>query len=102
MAAEKQWMEDECPARPLSTAFRKHNIPLKEELEALDGKIFAMLTESEKLVLDFFRKQGRKFGVSIRIETEADPELLAQAKCESQADDILKGANSRIHVVLKF
>lgn len=67
----------------------------------MDGKIFAMLTERENLVLDFFRKQGRKFGVSIRIDNEADPELLAKAKNEAQADEIMKTANSRVYVTVQ-
>ena len=91
-------MNDENQGRHLDTAFRKHNLPTTEEVKALNGKIFAMLTDRENQVLDFFRKQGRKFGVSIRIGNEADPEVLAQAKNEQQADEIMKTANSRIHV----
>jgi hypothetical protein len=77
------------------------DIPATDEVKALDGKVFAMLTERESLVLDFYRKQGRKFGVSIRIESKANPDLLRQAKSEQQADDIMKRANSRIHVAVQ-
>lgn len=101
MTTEKKVMDDENQGRNLNASFRKHNLPTKEEVKALDGKIFAMLTERESLVLDFFRKQGRKFGVSIRIENEADPEALAQAKSEQQAADIMKSANSRIYVAIQ-
>lgn len=101
MAGEKKVKGDEDHGRQLGNAFHKHNLPTTEEVKALDGKAFAMLTEREGLVLDFFRKQGRKFGVSIRIESEADPDLLRQAKSEQQADEIMKRSNSRIHIAVQ-
>lgn len=101
MTDEEKVMDDENQGRKFSTGFRKHNLPTTEEVKALDGKVFAMLTDRESLVLDFYRKQGRKFGVSIEIESEADPDLLRQAKSEQQADEIMKRANSRIYVAVQ-
>lgn len=74
--------------------------PSIEEVKALDGRIFAMLNPDEEAVLNFYRDQGRKFGVSVSIINEANPEELARASSKQQADQILKSANSRIHVVV--
>lgn len=71
-----------------------------DEVKALDGKIFAMLTERENEVLNFYRNQGRKFGVSLLIINEADPEELARAHSQQEADHIMKSANSRISVTV--
>ena len=60
-----------------------------------------MLTEREHQVLDFFRIYGRKFGVTIHVVNAADPDALAQAKHEAQADAIMKTANSRVHVTVQ-
>ena len=69
-----------------------------EEVKALDGKIFAMLTERENEVLNHYLDQGRKFGVAVSIISEADPEELARASSKEQADQIMKSANSRIAI----
>jgi hypothetical protein len=74
--------------------------PTIEAIKALDGRIFAMLDTAEMEVLDFYRAQGRKFGVAVSIENKADPATLAAAKSQKQADAILKSANSRISVVV--
>lgn len=74
--------------------------PTIEEVKALDGKIFAMLTPLENEVPDFYRKQGRKFGVSIKIANEADPEELSRARSQDHADQILMKANNRISVTV--
>lgn len=73
-------------------------VPTIDEVKALDGKIFAMLSERELIVLDFYRKQGRKFGVSLMIKNEADPDELQNARSKEQADEIMKSANSRVSV----
>jgi hypothetical protein len=101
MSGKKKVMVDEMLDCQQNTPFRKHNLPTIDEVKALAGKVFTMLTERENLVLDFYRQQGRKFGVSIRIESEADPDLLRQAKCEQQADEIMKRSNSRIYVAVQ-
>ncbi len=72
--------------------------PSIEAIKALDGKIFAMLTPEETATLDFYRAQGRKYGVSITIINKADQATLAAAKSRHEADHILKSANSTIHV----
>lgn len=76
------------------------NIPSIDAIKALDGRIFATLSEDEEVVLRFYRDQGRKFDVAITIQNEADPEKLARASSGEQADQILKSANSlvRVHV----
>lgn len=59
-----------------------------------------MLNHDEEAVLNFYRDQGRKFGVSVSIIHEANPKELARASSRQQADQILKSTNSRIHVVV--
>lgn len=76
------------------------NQPSIESVKALDGRIFATLTPAENAVLDFYRSRGRKFGVTIRIDNDADPEELARARSQEQADQILKRANNRVHVTV--
>jgi len=74
--------------------------PTIEEVKALDGRIFSMLSGPEREVLDFYRSQGRKFGVTVSIINAADPNVLARAKSQEQADQILKSANSHISVIV--
>ena len=76
------------------------NTPTIEQVQALDGKIFAMLTVSEQAVLNFYRDRGRKFGVAVSIINEANPSELAGASSREQADQILKRSNSRVSVVV--
>ncbi len=73
--------------------------PNIEAIKALDGKIFALLTADEQATLDFYRIQGRKYGVSVTIINRADPERLAGAKSRQDADHILKSANSTVQVI---
>lgn len=79
----------------------EHNTQTLEAVKSLDGKIFAMLSREEIDTLNFFRDQGRKYGVSISIINEADSEELAQARSRQQADQILKQADSRIRVLVE-
>ena len=74
------------------------NTPTIDQVKALDGKIFAMLTTEEEAVLNFYRAQGRKHGITVSIINEADPDELARAPSQKQADQIMKGANSRVSV----
>jgi hypothetical protein len=74
--------------------------PSIDAVRALDGRIFAMLTPNEEEVLNFYRAQGRKFSVTVRIINEADPERLAAAVSRQEADVILKSANSRVMVTV--
>lgn len=73
-------------------------IPALCEVKSLDGRVFAMLTTYESNVLDLYRQQGRKFGVSVAIINEADPAEIAMARSEAQADEIMKRSNSRVSV----
>lgn len=75
--------------------------PNVEAVRALDGKIFAMLTLEEEEMLNFFRDQGRRYGVSVSIISESDTRDLAAAKSRQEADAILKRSNSRISVTIK-
>jgi hypothetical protein len=72
--------------------------PNIEELKCLHDKNYAMLTEPEKGILDFYILQGRKYNVSVSITSDVDPEELARAKNRAHADQILKRANSFIRV----
>lgn len=72
--------------------------PKIEDVQALDGKIFAMLDGHEQHVLQFYTEQGRKFGVAVSIINEADPTELAAARSPQEADEIMKRANSRVCV----
>ncbi|MNF20748.1 hypothetical protein D3C81_327690 [compost metagenome] len=74
------------------------NQPKIEEIQALDGKVFAMLDEHEQHVLRFYTEQGRKFGVAVSIINEADSRKLAAARSPQGADEIMKSANSRVYV----
>jgi len=69
-------------------------------VQALDGRIFATLSDEELAILDFYRDKGRKFRVSISIDTDANPSELARAVSREQADLILKRANNRVHVLI--
>ncbi len=69
-------------------------------VRALDGRIFATLSDDEMAVLNFYRDTGRKFGVAVSIINEADPDELARASSREQADQILKRANSRASVTV--
>lgn len=74
--------------------------PSIEAIKALDGKIFAMLTADQREVLDYYRDRGRKYGVTVEILNEGDPDELARANSRLQADQILAKTNSRVRVVV--
>jgi hypothetical protein len=75
-----------------------NTIPTIDQIKALDGRIFAMLTAEEAAVLDFYRKQGRKYDVAISFINKANPDELALVKSEAEADAIMKRANSLVSV----
>lgn len=75
--------------------------PSVEEAQALDGKNFAMLGDREREVLSFFAAQRRKFGVAVRIVSDADPEELTLARSREQAEVVMQNANSRVFVTVK-
>jgi len=51
-----------------------------EETKLLDGKDISMLSQHEKEVFDYFRAQGRKFGVRIRLSGSAPKNILKLAE----------------------
>ena len=57
-----------------------------------DARLYQSLRE-EAAMLDFYRKRGRKYDVAISVINKADPDELAQAKSEAEADAIMKQAN---------
>ncbi|WP_236749971.1 hypothetical protein [Acidovorax carolinensis] len=75
--------------------------PSIEAIKALDGRIFAMLNTSELETLEFYRAQGRKYGVAVSIINQADPKAVAAAKSRQEADHIMKSANSLISVAVQ-
>lgn len=75
-----------------------NGIPSIESVKALDGLIFAMLNDSELAILEFYRAQGRKYGVSVKIINKANPEMLAAARSRHETDHVLKSANSLVSV----
>jgi hypothetical protein len=72
--------------------------PSIESVIALNGRIFAMLSPDEVKVLEFYRDQGRKYGIALSIINQADPTELAKATSKAAADDILRRANSVVTV----
>lgn len=68
------------------------------DIRALDGKIFAMLNQDERLLLDFFSEQGRKYGVSISIITPADIDDLANVTSKEQLEAIYMTVNCKVSV----
>ncbi len=75
--------------------------PSIEAVKSLDGRVFSMLTASELETLEFYRAQGRKFGVSVSIINNADPKAVAAARSRQQADQIMKSAHSLISVTVQ-
>lgn len=73
----------------------KHSL---EAVKALDGKIFAMLTDVEIEVLDFYRAQGRKYGISATVVPTDDIADEVAVVSRKNADDILKRSNSVVAV----
>ncbi|MBJ2202653.1 hypothetical protein P5706_36505 [Pseudomonas sp. ChxA] len=66
----------------------------------LHGLNFAMLKPAELEVFDFFRQQGRKYGVAASVVSDADPAELENATSQQHQDEIMRRANSSVSVVL--
>lgn len=75
-------------------------IPTLEAIKALDGRIFATLIPEEYDIYKFYRDRGRKFGVSVSVMNEEDPNALAQSLSIDEAEHFFKMANSRLLVSL--
>lgn len=71
--------------------------PSIEAVQALDGTNFAMLSDAERQVLNFFLDQGRKHNVKVEIVSDVDPAILERVSRE-QAAEILARANSHVKV----
>lgn len=75
--------------------------PSIEEVKALDGRIFAMLSPAEFEVFDFYRDRGRKFDVAVAVVHEGvDPDELLRAKNKLQVDTILRRSSSVVKVTV--
>lgn len=68
------------------------------DVKSLDGRIWAMLTEDEKSLLNFFADRGRKYGVAISFTDLDSREELMKAASKEQTDQILSAANSKVSV----
>lgn len=73
--------------------------PRLEALKKLEGRQVALLSRDELALLSLYMDQGRKSGVSVEFDTDADQQALAEMNCDS-ALEILAVANS--YVRLKF
>lgn len=71
-----------------------------ESIKALNGRIWAKLTEEENRVLSFYQMQGRKYGVAVGITSDVDRQELAQAKSPQEADALLRRASAIISVTI--
>lgn len=69
-------------------------------VRALDGRVFATLSDEEMAVLNLYRATGRKFGVSVSIDNDPDPNSMTGTVSREQADQILKRAKNRVHVLV--
>lgn len=76
-------------------------IPPIDRILALDGKIFAMLSPAELEVFDFYRAQGRKFGVQANVVSDADPQGHLDRTISRRDDEILRQTNSRVSVAVE-
>lgn len=63
--------------------------PTIDDIKGLDGKCLGMLNEKQNDVYDFFFLHGRKFGVSLQVDSEAPKVELEAAKSKQQSDEIV-------------
>lgn len=71
--------------------------PRIEAIKALDGKIFATLSADERQVFDFYRDRGRKYGVTVGLIQEGNPDELMELE-RDQAGRFLR-TNSKVRVI---
>jgi hypothetical protein len=75
--------------------------PSTEAVKALDGKIFAMLSEAELKVLEFYQKRGRKYGVSVGFASEGELAEPTQAiEWTERGLDLLRRTSCRVRVTV--
>lgn len=75
--------------------------PTIEQVQALDGRMFAMLSTSELDIFYFYLNQGRKFGVAVALIHNVDPEELARAASQRQAEKIVRRTSAKVSVTVK-
>jgi hypothetical protein len=66
----------------------------------LNGRIFAMLDADELEVFNFFRKHGRKYGVTATVISAADPADLAKCSSQEDKDETMRLVNSTVCVTV--
>lgn len=74
--------------------------PTLDQIQALDGRDFAMLSTVELEVLKFYRNQGRKFDVAISIVNKAHATCMAHTMPRSVEDGNQNHRNSFITVAI--
>lgn len=73
-------------------------IPTLDQVRALEGRVFAMLTPAELETLEFYRRRGRRFGVSVSVMGPVNQPDPLRTTSQAQADEILRQANSLVFV----
>jgi hypothetical protein len=76
-------------------------LPSIDAVRALDGKYLATLDNKELGILNFYKNQGRKHGVSLKISNEAAPLDFMHPASLQYADDIPKPTDSIIRVTVQ-
>lgn len=70
-----------------------------DDVQALNGRHFASLTPSELDQLNYWRRRGRKCGISIGFGASTlNPMELRQAPTERAADDVLRRADAVVTI----
>lgn len=70
-----------------------------DDVQALNGRHFASLTPSELEQLNYFRKRGRKWGITIGFGTSMLNSMeLLQAPTEHATDDVLRRADAVVTI----
>lgn len=71
-----------------------------ERVKSIDGRVFAMLSEEEKALLNFYRNHGRKFGVAVSIVNDPSAEAVAKASSGVQATQTMELGDGRVSVAV--
>lgn len=66
----------------------------------LNGRVFAMLDADELEVFNFFRKHGRKYGVTATVISAADPADMAKCSSQEGEDETMRLVNSTVSVTV--
>lgn len=71
---------------------------LKQAIQKIDGKALAMMSTEDLAALNFYRMEGRKFGISVTFEGDVDSSALEQAKSQQEIDALHSQANSIVRI----